>query len=99
MKLLESTALEALNSALSFETGQYKIIGRVESYSCKMAGSDKRLYKTMTSESGTDPHQLQTLSPPQSTTSCYSMSPTKGGGIYRYLYIYIYVYQFITLYY
>ena len=78
MKLLESTALEALNSALSFETGQYKIIGRVESYSCKMAGSDKRLYKTMTSESGTDPHQLQTLSPPQST-SCYSMSPTKGG--------------------
>lgn len=28
MKLLESTALEALNSALSLETGQYKIIGR-----------------------------------------------------------------------
>lgn len=76
MKLLESTALEALNSALSFETGQYKIIGRVESYSCKMAGTDKRLFKTMTSES--DPHQLQTLSPPQST-SYYSVSPTKGG--------------------
>lgn len=78
MKLLESTALEALNSALSFETGQYKIIGRVESYSCKMVGTDKRLFKTMTSECGTDPDQLQTLSPPQSTYCC-SRSPTKGG--------------------
>lgn len=64
MKLLESSKFEAINSALSFEAGDCKIIGRIESYSCKMAGNDKRLFKTMNAESG--PHDLQALSPPQS---------------------------------
>ncbi|GAB6027334.1 RNA polymerase III-inhibiting protein maf1 [Chamberlinius hualienensis] len=67
MKLLESATFEAINSALTFETGECKIVGRIESYSCKMVGQDKRLFKTMNAEPGTSPHDLQALSPPQST--------------------------------
>src|SRR2546421_8480990 len=78
MKLLENSQLEALNSALTFETGQYKIVGRVESYSCKMAGGDKKLFKTMNADSGTSPNDLQALSPPQSVNLSYSVSPVKG---------------------
>lgn len=76
MKLLESSRFEALNSALRINTGQCTIIGRVESYSCKMAGNDKRLYKIMNAEPGTTPHDLQALSPPQSIA--YSHSPIKS---------------------
>lgn len=67
MKLLESSHFEAINSALSFDTGQCRIVGRIESYSCKMVGNDKRLFKqSLNSEPGTSPHDLQALSPPQS---------------------------------
>ncbi|KDR15362.1 repressor of RNA polymerase III transcription MAF1 homolog isoform X1 [Zootermopsis nevadensis] len=65
MKLLESTRFEAINSALSIKTGDSKIFGRIESYSCKMAGNDKQLYKRFNSEQGVTPHDLQALSPPQ----------------------------------
>jgi len=74
MKLLESSRFEALNSALCFDAGQYKIIGRVESYSCKMAGGEKRLYKTTMHGS---PNDLQALSPPQTETPL-AHSPNKG---------------------
>lgn len=67
MKLLESTRFEAINSALSITTGDSKIIGRIESYSCKMAGNDKQLYKRFNSEQGVTPHDLQALSPPQTS--------------------------------
>ena len=78
MKLLESSRFEALNSSLCFETGQYRLIGRVESYSCKMAASDKRLYKElMNSDPDSSPHTLQALSPPQSLLS-HSSSPVMG---------------------
>lgn len=75
MKLLESSRFEAINAALSFETGDCKIIGRIESYSCKMVGSDKRLFKSMNAEAGGGPHDLQALSPPQSMLS--SQSPNR----------------------
>lgn len=45
MKLLESTTFEAINNALQIQNGDSKIVGRIESYSCKMAGTDKALYK------------------------------------------------------
>ena len=38
---------------------------RFESYSCKMAGNDKRLFKTLSHEPGMAPNDLQALSPPQ----------------------------------
>lgn len=64
MKLLESTRFEAINNALSIKTGDSKIVGRIESYSCKMVGVDKALYKRFNPE-GVHPTDLQALSPPQ----------------------------------
>lgn len=45
-------------------------VNRIESYSCKMAGQDKRLFKLLSRENGEVPGGLQALSPPQ------SMGPT-----------------------
>ncbi|KAF9907926.1 RNA polymerase III-inhibiting protein maf1 [Linnemannia zychae] len=47
MKFLECPGMEAINSALNFETLECKIFGRVESYSCKAAGADKKLFKQL----------------------------------------------------
>ncbi|XP_020283824.1 repressor of RNA polymerase III transcription MAF1 homolog [Pseudomyrmex gracilis] len=74
MKLLENTRFEAINSALSIKTGDSKILGRIESYSCKMAGNDKQMYKRFNSEEGVTPHDLQALSPPQTSGT----SPAQG---------------------
>ncbi|CAG2108714.1 unnamed protein product [Medioppia subpectinata] len=76
MKLLESSRFEALNCALHFDAEQYQIVARVESYSCKMAGNEKKLYKTMHNEEGKSPNDLQALSPPQ-TIIAHSHSPNK----------------------
>ncbi|KAK0086363.1 hypothetical protein PV325_003295 [Microctonus aethiopoides] len=83
MKLLESTRFEAINSALCIKTGDSKIIGRIESYSCKMAGNDKQLYKRFNAEQGVNPHDLQALSPPQtslgtSPAQCYFSRSISG---------------------
>jgi len=66
MKLLESSRFEALNSALSFETGDSKIVARIESYSCKMIGSEKALYKRWngSGDAARSPHSFEALSPP-----------------------------------
>lgn len=78
MKLLESTRFEAINNALTIQTGDTAIFGRIESYSCKMAGNDKQLYKRFLSseQSSSD---LQALSPPQTLAD---MSPFFGRGSY-----------------
>jgi len=75
MKLLESSRFEAVNSSLNMFTGDCNIIGRIESYSCKMAGYEKQMYKRFHSEPGVTPHDLQILSAPQSTLA---VSPTGG---------------------
>lgn len=78
MKLLENSKFEAINNALSIKTGDSAIVGRIESYSCKMAGTDKALYKRFTNEtSGIGPHDLQALSPPQ---ALFDQSPVMGRG-------------------
>ncbi|ELT94897.1 hypothetical protein CAPTEDRAFT_177534 [Capitella teleta] len=69
MKLLDNAKFEAVTSALSVVNGDCKIDGRIESYSCKMAGNDKRLFKTLSTEPGMAPNDLQALSPPQSVLS------------------------------
>jgi len=84
MKLLENSKFEAINHAMSLETGDCKIDGRFESYSCKMAGSDKRLFKTLSHEPGMAPNDLQALSPPQgylahSPSRQYSRSQSDEG--------------------
>ncbi|NWH41771.1 MAF1 polymerase, partial [Chloropsis hardwickii] len=65
MKLLENSSFEAINSQLTVETGDAHIIGRIESYSCKLAGIDKQLFKQFCQEG--QPHALEALSPPQSS--------------------------------
>jgi len=75
MKLLENAQFESLSATLAVETGDSRISGRLESYSCKMAGSDKRLYKALSNE-GHTPGELQALSPPQSTIPLNNISPT-----------------------
>lgn len=87
MKLLENPNLEAISDALTIETGDCKIYGKVESYSCKMAGNDKRLFKMLSQENGNSPDDLQALSPPQSQLSVspqrssysHSASEDEGG--------------------
>lgn len=79
MKLLENAKFEAINNALSIKTGDSAILGRIESYSCKMAGTDKALYKRFTGEtSGIGPHDLQALSPPQGLTDMSPHNMSRG---------------------
>uniref|UniRef100_A0A8C1GIW2 Repressor of RNA polymerase III transcription MAF1 n=1 Tax=Cyprinus carpio TaxID=7962 RepID=A0A8C1GIW2_CYPCA len=59
MKLLENSRFEALGSQLCVETGDAHILGRIESYSCKMAGDDKHMFKQFCQEG--DPAALQAL--------------------------------------
>lgn len=77
MKLLESTRFEAINSALTIHTGDATLMGRIESYSCKMAGNDKQHYKRFLSSEQASSSDLQALSPPQ--TLC-DMSPFYNRG-------------------
>lgn len=75
MKLLESPEFEALNASLCLNCGDNKIVGRIEGYSCKMIGNEKQMYKKFNSELGTNPHNLQALSPPQ----VLGISPKQNG--------------------
>ena len=45
MKLLENNGFELINSSLSMQSGEAKIVGRMESYSCKMISTEKQFYK------------------------------------------------------
>uniref|UniRef100_G3VVI4 Repressor of RNA polymerase III transcription MAF1 homolog n=1 Tax=Sarcophilus harrisii TaxID=9305 RepID=G3VVI4_SARHA len=78
MKLLENSSFEAINSQLTVETGDAHIIGRIESYSCKMAGDDKHMFKQFCQEGR--PHVLEALSPPQTSgLSPSRLSKSQGG--------------------
>jgi hypothetical protein len=82
MKLLESSRFEVVNSALFVETGDSKILGRIESYSCKMIGTDKQLYKKFNAEGeGRTFNTLEALSPPQNGFGGYGVSPTTTSGV------------------
>ncbi|ORZ00990.1 Maf1 regulator-domain-containing protein [Syncephalastrum racemosum] len=47
MKFLEIPSLETLNTNFRWETEDCVLTGRVEAYSCKSAGSDKKLFKQL----------------------------------------------------
>lgn len=76
MKLLENALFESLTNTLSLQAWDIRIDGRIESYSCKMAGNDKKLYKLLNQE-GQSPNDLQALSPPQTWQST-SVSPKRN---------------------
>ncbi|GJJ77601.1 hypothetical protein EMPS_09960 [Entomortierella parvispora] len=69
MKFLQLDGLETLNSALAFETPECRVFGSIEPYSCKAAGSDKKLYKQI--EIKYDPSH----SPPEDDGFRYIISP------------------------
>lgn len=71
MKLLESSRFEVVNSALFLDSGETKIHGRIESYSCKMIGVDKQKYKKFNSETDRPPNSVEALSPPTNGFGCY----------------------------
>ncbi|XP_041972624.1 repressor of RNA polymerase III transcription MAF1 homolog [Aricia agestis] len=78
MKLLESGRLEALSRALSILNGDSAVQGRVESYSCKMAGTEKAFYKRFTAD-GETTHNLHALSPPEGVSYSRSLSGDEDG--------------------
>ncbi|KAI7867943.1 Maf1 regulator-domain-containing protein [Spinellus fusiger] len=45
MKFLEVDSLDVLNTVFRWETGEASMNGRIEAYSCKSAGLDKKLFK------------------------------------------------------
>lgn len=68
MKLLENSKLEAINNALDVhQSGDCRLLGKIESYSCKSTASDKKLLNSLLSmEPGSTQDDLQALSPPES---------------------------------
>eukprot|EP00033_Pygsuia_biforma_P002407 GCRY01002668.1.p1 GENE.GCRY01002668.1~~GCRY01002668.1.p1 ORF type:complete len:220 (-),score=39.83 GCRY01002668.1:170-829(-) len=46
MKFLDCPAFSLLNNLLEVDMGDYLFQGKIEAYSCKMAGADKKLYKS-----------------------------------------------------
>lgn len=78
MKLLESGRFEALSRALSILNGDSAVQGRIESYSCKMAGGDKAFYKRFTADGETS-RDLQALSPPEGAFQSRSLSGDEEG--------------------
>lgn len=65
MKLLQNATFESLSSALSVQGDNINICGSLESYSCKMTGNDKKLYKELNTL-GKSPTDLEALSPSES---------------------------------
>ncbi|KAF9925674.1 RNA polymerase III-inhibiting protein maf1 [Linnemannia zychae] len=74
MKFLEYPGLDVINSSLNFETPECKVFGRVEPYSCKAAGADKKLFKQL--ENKYDPTaNSNILSPPEDDSIRNIISP------------------------
>lgn len=80
MKLLENINFEAINAALCTVRGGKRIVGRIESYSCKLVGNDKKTYKQTFSNERNEPEHILAFSPPQSL----SVSPVSHFGPFCY---------------
>ena len=75
MKLLQNALLESLSSAISVQGDNIVINGSLDSYSCKMTGNDKKLYKHLNTQ-GHSPSELKALSPSESQQQLiYGFSP------------------------
>ncbi|KAI9314122.1 repressor of RNA polymerase III transcription Maf1 [Dichotomocladium elegans] len=58
MKFLEIDTLDVLNAAFRWETSECLLNGRIEAYSCKSAGADKRLLKQLENKYNPPPDLL-----------------------------------------
>ncbi|KAL0077947.1 repressor of RNA polymerase III transcription Maf1 [Phycomyces blakesleeanus] len=54
MKFLEVDSLDVLNTVFRWETVEAILTGRIEAYSCKSAGSDKKLFKQIENKYSVD---------------------------------------------
>jgi hypothetical protein len=76
MKLLQNALLESLSSAISTQGDNIAITGSLDSYSCKMTGNDKKLYKYLNTTQGHSPNEMKALSPSESQQQLiYGFSP------------------------
>ncbi|KAJ2726701.1 RNA polymerase III-inhibiting protein maf1 [Coemansia sp. Benny D115] len=68
MKYLDIESLRAINSRLSFPTtsGDRYVLGRIEAYSCKVAGTDKKLYRSLEQKFQEDLEESKSLAAGQS---------------------------------
>ncbi|PVU96509.1 hypothetical protein BB559_002367 [Furculomyces boomerangus] len=67
MKFLQVPNIDNLNELLTFETTSGHFVnGRIEVYSCKVAGVDKKLYRYLESKYSEDESDARSLSPEQS---------------------------------
>ncbi|KAJ2303354.1 RNA polymerase III-inhibiting protein maf1 [Coemansia sp. RSA 2706] len=69
MKYLDIESFRTLNSRLSFPTtgGDRHVLGRLEAYSCKAAGADKKLYRYLENKYREDLEEANGLTPEQSS--------------------------------
>jgi len=79
MKLLTNLKFESLNTALSHQTENMSIKGSLESFSCKMTGNDKKLYKNLNTRRSEELSQspvadMEALSPTYESME-YGVSP------------------------
>ncbi|KAF0345973.1 repressor of RNA polymerase III transcription MAF1 [Gigaspora margarita] len=65
MKFLDISPLDSINTSLVFENPECRVIGRIETYSCKLAGVDKKLYKNLEGRWNAEITQSQSVSPDQ----------------------------------
>ncbi|KAG0172802.1 RNA polymerase III-inhibiting protein maf1 [Apophysomyces sp. BC1034] len=63
MKFLEVDSLDVLNTAFRWETAECVLTGRVEAYSCKSAGSDKKLFRQLENRYNVDLLMPGSISP------------------------------------
>lgn len=63
MKLLDNDGLETVAEQLSGRTAHSRTLCRLELYSCKMAGQDKRLFRQLQQQGGAADDELELLSP------------------------------------
>lgn len=80
MKLLENTEFEAICSTLFESNRDLKILGRLESYSTKLAGVQKKWYKSFTAKDGQKPAELLAVSRTSSSSSSCSNELSSDDG-------------------
>ena len=75
MKILDNTQFTRLTNELSSVHGHVRLDAQLESYSCKMAGADKRLYKQISHEGPTSELELLSPSPTMMESGSLGRSP------------------------
>lgn len=79
MKLLDTAQLSDLSAMLSGNYGDVRVDTRIESYSCKMAGEDKRLFKQFSAQG--DVMEQEQLSESPSTWDTRNSPPSYPGSL------------------